>query len=142
MVEAGGDFVVLLVRGSGLLGERTRLQIGDVSGAIVDGGVVADALGEQAADTDPEESVGEKIFFEETVDHGIGFVRRSHHRSPSGESTSKIKRTRTINFERAGVFSETTEGRRSWFFGSDGRRRRGTGGFVRQFYCRCPVRSR
>ena len=69
MVEARGDFVVLLVGGGGLLGERAGLEIGDVGGAIVDGGFVADALREKTADADAQEPIRQEVFFEERVDH-------------------------------------------------------------------------
>ena len=69
LVETGGDFVVLLVGGGGLLGEWTGLEIGDIGLAVVDGGFVADALGEEPPDADAEEPVGEKVFLEEGIDH-------------------------------------------------------------------------
>ena len=69
LVETRGDFVVLLVGGGGLLGERAGLEIGDVGGAIIDGGFVADALREKAADADAQEPIRQEVFFEERVDH-------------------------------------------------------------------------
>jgi hypothetical protein len=60
---------MLLVGGRGLLGEGAGFEIGDVRGAIIDGGFVADALREEAADADAKEPIREKVFFEERVDH-------------------------------------------------------------------------
>jgi hypothetical protein len=60
---------VLLVGRGGLLGERSGLEVGDVRGAIIDGGFVADALREEATDAHAQQPIGEEVFFEERVDH-------------------------------------------------------------------------
>ncbi len=69
MVERGGHLVVLLVGGGGLLGERARLEVGDVGGDVVACSFIADTLGKQAADADADERVGEEVFFEEGIEH-------------------------------------------------------------------------
>ena len=89
LVEARGHFVVLLVGGGGLLGERTGLEIGDVGGAIIDGGFVADALREETADANAQKPIGEEVFFEERVDHEKRkrFGRLGFFRKPRDEDT-------------------------------------------------------
>ena len=58
--------------GGGLLGERARFQIGDIGGAVVARGFVAQALRKQAPDAEAQERIGQEIFFEQRVDHGAG----------------------------------------------------------------------
>jgi hypothetical protein len=120
LVERRGDLVVLLVGGGGLLGEGAGLQVGDVGGAVVACSLLADTLGEQAADADADEPVGEEVFFEEGVDHVVS-------REGGKRSEGRKRKCGRIRF-----FSETTGRRRRRGVGRRGRCRRGSEGLVVQ----------
>jgi hypothetical protein len=80
LVEAGGHLVVLLVRGGRRLRQRPALQILRVGGEAGlrfrrgCGGLIAKALGQEAANPKAEEPVREEVSFEQGVDHA-----RGHH---------------------------------------------------------------
>jgi hypothetical protein len=69
---------VLLVCRRGVFGDRPRLQIRDILEQVRTlrrgrgFGFLAQALGQQPPDAGADQTIGEKIFFEQEVDHGEG----------------------------------------------------------------------
>ena len=70
LVELRRHLVVLFVGGAGVLRDWPGLQVGNVRGAIVGDGLVAQTLRQQAADANPDDGVGQEVFLKESIDHG------------------------------------------------------------------------